>query len=121
MTAIFIIKEPIVDWFIVGQIGWLTLLGLIAFVLDKIVDAKKVPGFSWKIFWEQNLFGFILAFVLCLIGLLVIGPDIQLVAAKTKILIAIGLGWGGGAGMRSVLKKVNTPNQNVIEKESNES
>ena len=102
---------PLIDWAIVIQIGWLIVLGLLVFILDKIVDARKILGFTWQTFWNQNLFAFLLALVLCFIGLLIIGPDIQLVDGKTKILIAVGLGYGGGAGMRSVLKKVNTPKE----------
>lgn len=99
--------KVLIDWHIILQLGWLTALGLIAHLLDKMIDAKKIPGFSWKIFWDQNFLVYVVSSILCFIGLVLISSGIEMVPGNTKIVIAFGLGYGGGAMVRSFLKKVS--------------
>ena len=98
--------QTLINWHIVLQLGWLTLLGLICHFLDKIDSARKKDGFTWKIFWQQNLISYIIAFILCMVGLAFMGNSIELVSGATKMVIAFGLGFGGGSMVRSLLAKV---------------
>jgi len=93
------------DWSILLNYGWLTLLGLFVHFLDKLDSARAKPEFTWGEFRRKNMIGYITATIMCFVGLLLMGDGIELVPGATKVVITFGIGFGGGSMVRSAVSK----------------
>jgi len=94
-----------INWILFLQLLPFTTAGLAMHVLDKWDSARTKDDYSWKEFKKQNLVAYINATIATFIGLALMAGGVELVPGALQIVVAFGLGFGGGSLVRSFTTK----------------